>query len=104
MDMLSSDSHYLMMVAIPEKISYLLTLRMRDELEEIGIKVRALIVNRLLRSCGCAKLNRVAEVHAKVLEEFKASFNHVIVIENVDYEPVGREGLLKFYEYLRELV
>lgn len=104
MDMLSSDSHHLMLVAIPEKISYLLTLRMRDELEGMGIKVRALIVNRLLRSCGCAELNRVAEIHAKVLEEFKASFNHVRVIENVDYEPVGREGLLRFYEYLRELV
>ncbi len=104
MDMLSSDSHHLILVAIPEKISYLLTLRMRDELEGMGIKVRALVVNRLLRDCKCDKLNRMAEIHARVLEEFKASFNHVRVIENIDYEPVGREGLLRFYDYLRELV
>ncbi|GEM_PF-5067338 len=43
----------------------------------MGIKVRALIVNRLLRSCGCDELNRMAEIHARVLEEFKVSFNHV---------------------------
>ncbi len=104
MDLLTSDFHHLILVAIPERISYLLTLRMRDELEVMGISVRALIVNRLFRGCGCEKLSRMIEIHAKVLEEFKASFNHVRVIENVDYEPVGKEGLLKFYEYLRELI
>ncbi len=104
MDMLSSDSHRLILVSIPERISYLQTLRMRNELEEMGIGVWALIVNRVLRGCGCDKLSRVAEIHERVLEEFKVSFNHVRVIENVDYEPVGREGLLRFYESLRELI
>ncbi len=104
MDMLSSDYHRLILVSIPERISYLLTMRMREELEEMGIDVWALVVNRLFRGCGCDKLSRMVEIHERVLEEFKASFDHVRVIENVDYEPVGREGLLRFYEFLRELV
>lgn len=102
--MLSSDDHELFLVAIPEKISYLLTLRMREELEELGIRVRGLILNRLFRRCGCDRMNTIVRIQERLMEDFKGAFDNVRNIENVDYEPVGRENLLKFYEYLRDLI
>lgn len=104
LDMLSSEDHELFLVAIPERISYLLTLRMREELEELGIGIRGLIINRLFRRCGCDRMNSLVEIQERVMEDFEGAFENVRNIENVDYELIGRENLLKFYEHLRDLI
>ncbi len=101
-DMLTSSEHFLYLISIPERVSYLITKRLYDELMEFGINTRAIIVNRLIKECNCFKNMR--EVHLKVLKEFKANFEKVYVIENEDYEPVGKDGLLKFYSHLEGLL
>ncbi len=101
-DILTSSEHSLYLISIPERVSYLITKRLYDELTEFGINIQAIIVNRLIRKCNCLKNMR--EIHLKVLKEFKANFERVHVIENEDYEPIGKDGLLKFYGHLGGLL
>ncbi len=101
-DMLTCGDHLLYLISIPERVSYLLTKRLYNELEEFGINIRAIVVNRVIKEYGCLK--RVREAHLSILKEFKANFERVHVIENEDYEPVGRNGLLKFYDNLEGLL
>ncbi len=104
LEMLTDESHTPILVATPERVSYLLTVRMRREMEGMGIRIRTVIVNRLLRRCGCEELDAMAKRQTDVLKEFKASFDRVRVIENVGFEPSGREDLLRFYDNLRGLI
>lgn len=101
--MLSDEGHSLYLVSTPEKVCYLLTKRLYDELVELGVGVEGILVNKLMRGRECERLKGMIRNQMSALEEFKASFGSVRVIENVDYEPIGREGLLRFYDYLRGL-
>jgi len=101
--MLSDEGHSLYLVSTPEKVCYLLTKRLYDELVELGVRVEGILVNKLVRGCECERLKGMIRNQMSALEEFKASFGSVRVIENVGYEPIGKEGLLRFYDYLRGL-
>ena len=102
-DMLAYDEHLAYIVATPERISYEVSKRMKEELEDFGIKVRGLIVNKYMPS-GCQELPGLKRNQDEVLESFRRDFDPVWLIEYQDSEVIGKEFLIEFYKKLEGFV
>lgn len=95
-DMLASDYHSAYIVATPERISYEVSKRVREELLGFGIEVKGVILNKYLNSdCDC--LPRIKKNQEEVLELFMRDLQPIKLVEYYDSEIRGKESLLSFY-------
>ncbi|MEM3929465.1 MAG: TRC40/GET3/ArsA family transport-energizing ATPase [Candidatus Korarchaeum sp.] len=99
LNMLASDDHSAYIVATPERMSYEVSRRVKEELLSFGINVRGLIVNKYMLN-SCDDLLRLKRNQDDILELFLRDFNPVRLIEYYDDEIRGRDPLLKFYRAL----
>lgn len=97
--MLASDDHSAYIVATPERMSYEVSKRVKEELLSFGINVRGFIVNKYVLS-SCDDLSRLKRNQNDILELFLRDFSPVRLIEYYDSEIRGKDLLLKFYRTL----
>ncbi len=103
--MLSSPDHELNLVTIPEKMAFQVTNRLHSELREMGINTSRVIVNMVLDPNVCKSCDpwaRKVYSQQEILKRFNRIYGNVLVIPNVSFEPIGREGLLRFSRFLLE--
>ncbi|MCD6244073.1 MAG: ArsA family ATPase [Candidatus Korarchaeota archaeon] len=103
--MLSNPDHELNLVTIPEKMAFQVTNRLHSELREMGINTSRVIVNMVLDPNVCKSCDpwaRKVYSQQEILKRFNRIYGNVLVIPNVSFEPIGREGLLRFSRFLLE--
>ncbi len=101
-DMLASDDHSAYIVATPERMSYEISKRIREELSSFGIDVKGVIVNKYIRN-SCEDLPKLRRNQDDVAELFLRDFRNVKLLGYYDGEIIGRDALLCFYRDLSPL-
>lgn len=98
-EMLASEDHSAYIVATPERMSYEVSKRIRDELLRFGIRVRGVIVNKYMRA-HCEELPMLRRNQDDAVSSFLMEFSSVKLLSYYDSEIIGRDRLLSFYRDL----